>query len=515
QLPDRSPSTEVKGDKPNPLMELATWKEPYRPQFHFTPPAKWMNDPNGMVYYDGEYHLFYQHYPEGDVWGPMHWGHAVSEDLVHWKHLPIGLEPDKLGMIFSGSAVVDWNNSAGFQTGDEKTLVAIFTHHLMEGEKAGRDDFQYQSLAYSNDRGRTWTKYSHNPVLDNPGIKDFRDPKVFWHEASNSWIMSLAVKDRIHFYRSNDLKEWTFASEFGGNAGAHGGVWECPDLFPLPVDGDQANQKWVLLVSINPGGPNGGSATQYFIGDFDGTTFTNDNDPSTTLWLDHGTDNYAGVTWSDLPENNQRRIFIGWMSNWDYARDVPTKPWRSAMTIPRTLELKKTKQGVRLRAMPIDGLRRLRKETYGIRPQTLEEEIDLKAINGIDDTAFEIHLEFEYSDDAYFGLIFKNAKNEKVEIAYVGTANEWIINRSKTSKSDFHEKFPAVHRAPNIQSGDTLKMTLYLDNSSVELFANDGLVCMTDLFFSKEELRRLSLFKSAGNVRLVNGTVYTLKSIHR
>ena len=318
--------------------------EPHRPAFHFTPKTGWMNDPNGMVYYEGEYHLFYQYYPDSTVWGPMHWGHAISRDLVSWEHLPIALYPDSLGLIFSGSAVVDWKNTSGFGINGKPPLVAMFTHHLMRGEKAGRHDFQYQSLAYSNDKGRTWTKYAGNPVIPNTNaIHDYRDTKVFWYAPDQKWVVVLAAGDHIMLYNSPNLKDWTYLSSFGKDLGAHGGVWECPDLFPLKVQGT-TQEKWVLIQNMNPGGPNGGSAAQYFIGDFNGKSFILDAQLTgdLPLWLDHGRDNYAGVTWSDVPAADGRRLFIGWMSNWDYAQVVPTKSWRSAMTLPRQLVLAKT-----------------------------------------------------------------------------------------------------------------------------------------------------------------------------
>ena len=237
------------------------YNQKHRPQFHFSPPEKWMNDPNGMVYHNGTYHLFYQFYPDSTVWGPMHWAHATSKDLIHWENKPTALFPDSLGYIFSGSAVVDTENTSGFAKNGETPLVAIFTHHNMDGEKAGKIDYQNQSIAYSLDEGKTWIKYAGNPVLKNPGIKDFRDPKVMWFDQGKKWIMTLATLDRITFYSSPDLKTWSRESELGKDFGAHGGVWECPDLFPLDYKGQKI---WVLLVSINPGGPNGGSATQYF-----------------------------------------------------------------------------------------------------------------------------------------------------------------------------------------------------------------------------------------------------------
>ena len=340
--------------------------ETFRPQYHFTPATGWMNDPNGMVYYEGEYHLFYQHYPDSTVWGPMHWGHAVSKDMIHWEHLPIALYPDSLGYIFSGSAVIDWKNTSGLGTEKTPPMVAIYTYHDPEGDRAGRIDFQTQGIAYSFDKGRTWTKYEHNPVLPNPGIRDFRDPKVSWNEVSNQWVMTLAVKDHIEFYSSPDLKKWSKLSEFGNAIGAHGGVWECPDLFPLKDE--QGNTKWVLFVSINPGGPQGGSATQYFVGDFDGKNFVPQD--TTTRWIDYGADNYAGVTWSDIPASDGRRLFIGWMSNWQYANVVPTQAWRSATTLPREVTLLKNETAYELKFKPVVELEKIQWESKKISGST-------------------------------------------------------------------------------------------------------------------------------------------------
>ena len=287
--------------------------EPYRPQFHFTPPAKWMNDPNGLVYNKGVYHLFYQYYPDDIVWGPMHWGHAISKDLLHWEHKPIALYPDKNGYIFSGSAVVDTENTSGFGTKENPALVAIFTYHDIDRERAGKTDFQTQGIAYSLDNGETFTVYDGNPVIGNNGIKDFRDPKVFWDDQSKNWSMLLVAGDHLQIWQSKNLKSWEKVSEFGKNQGAHGGVWECPDLFKLKV-GTTDEEKWVLLISINPGAPNGGSGTQYFVGDFDGKTFTSDQKEE--KWIDWGTDNYGGVRYNNVPNN--KRIFIGWRSMIDW-----------------------------------------------------------------------------------------------------------------------------------------------------------------------------------------------------
>jgi fructan beta-fructosidase len=284
--------------------------EAFRPQYHFTPPKNFMNDPNGLVYYKGEYHLFYQHNPFGDAWGHMSWGHAVSTDLVHWRNLPIALfEEDQL-MVFSGSAVVDWKDSSGLCRNpdpvDKSCLLAFYTGH-------GKGK-QTQNVAYSNDRGRTWTNYSGNPVID-INSNGFRDPKVFWHETTQKWIMVtvLAGEKKVRFYGSTDLKKWDLLSDFGP-AGATGGAWECPDLFPLQIENPQNESKWVLIVNINPGGVAGGSGGQYFVGQFDGIRFTNDNPESQKLWVDYGRDFYAAVSWSDIPSSDGRRLWLGWMT---------------------------------------------------------------------------------------------------------------------------------------------------------------------------------------------------------
>ena len=377
-----------------------------------------MNDPNGMFFYEGEYHLFYQYYPDSTVWGPMHWGHAISSYLVHWEHLPIALYPDSLGYIFSGSAVVDWKNTSGLGKDGKPPLIAIFTHHLMEGEKAGRTDFQYQSIAFSNDKGRAWTKFEGNPVIPNTNkIRDFRDPKVIWDEVSNQWIMVFAAYDHIKFWSSKDLKNWSHLSDWGLEFGEHGGVWECPDLIPLKVEGYDET-KWVLLVSINPGSPNGGSGTQYFIGDFDGTafkldeSFAEDVKNGNSVWLDYGRDNYAGVTWSDIPKEDGRRLFIGWMSNWDYAQVVPTEKWRSAMTIPRELILKNTTNGFRLFSKPVEELKILRKDSFDISSTDFNQKLDLLEKFKVEKPLLEIVLEVENIPELYFGIALSNSKNE-------------------------------------------------------------------------------------------------------
>ncbi|MFN8582028.1 MAG: glycoside hydrolase family 32 protein [Gemmatimonadaceae bacterium] len=346
---------------------VRAYDEPHRPQLHFSPASGWMNDPNGLVYHAGVYHLFYQYYPDSTVWGPMHWGHAVSRDMVHWTPQPIALRPDSLGYIFSGSAVFDSTNTSRLGAPNRPPLVAMFTYHNPTGEKAGSSNFQSQAIAWSTDEGNSWSKYTANPVIPNPGsTRDFRDPKVTWDADRSRWVVVLAAGDHAEFWASPNLTTWTKLSEFGKGLGSHDGVWECPDFFPMVVDGT-TERRWVLLQSVGQGHPNGGTGTQYFIGDFDGTRFTVDPQFARAVqhgnaqWVDFGRDDYAGVTWSNAPDG--RRLFLGWMSNWQYATRVPTTSWRSAMTVPRELTLVKAASGYRLRMTPIAEFNRLRRQT--------------------------------------------------------------------------------------------------------------------------------------------------------
>ncbi|AUD07195.1 glycoside hydrolase family 32 protein [Spirosoma pollinicola] len=465
--------------------------ELYRPLYHFTPKAHWMNDPNGMVYYKGTYHLFFQYYPDATVWGPMHWGHATSKDMVRWQEQPIALYPDSLGWIFSGSAVVDVNNTSGFGKNGQTPLVAIFTHHNSTLEKAKSDKFQYQSLAYSLDEGKTWTKYAGNPVLQNPGITDFRDPKVRWFEPQKKWIMTLATKDRITFYSSPNLKNWTRESDFGSNLGAHGGVWECPDLFPLTYNGRQA---WVLLVSINPGGPNGGSATQYFVGDFDGKNFKPYS--TKTKWMDYGTDNYAGVTFANT---GNRTILMGWMSNWQYARDVPTVAWRSATTVPRELGLAEVNKELLLTSKPIKELDVLDGQGFSLKNLPVKGQYDLTAKTKNETGLFKLDLSTQNTND--FSIVLANDKGNELVVGYDKSANVFYIDRSRSGKTDFEKGFAGRHTAPRSAVATKISLTLLVDAASVELFADNGLSVMTDIFFPEKDMTRLSV-KSAKGVTI-------------
>ncbi len=613
------------------------YNEKHRSQFHFSPEANWMNDPNGMVFYEDEYHLFYQYYPDSTVWGPMHWGHAISTDLVHWNHLPIALYPDEHGLIFSGSAVVDWNNTSGFGIDDKPPLVAIFSYHDMEKEKAGDDDFQTQGIAYSNDKGRTWTTFKNNPVIKNPGVRDFRDPKVIWHKESKQWVMAVAALDHLMIYSSLDLKKWNLQSEFGKDIGNHDGVWECPDLFPLKSD--TGEEYWVLIQNMGTGNPNGGSGTQYFIGQFDGKEFTMDENfmkllgkqkavvpegkvfdsfeegfanwsvegtafgsgpvnPNDTnqkningimgkklvssfngdnsskgkmtsktfiikdkainflvsggnhrgrtfiglfvdgkqvrqaegrnnenlewsgwdvsgfkgkkahieiidnykgdwghinideitfsevvasaektksVWLDAGRDNYAGVTWSDIPDKDGRRIFLGWMSNWAYAQVVPTTKWRSAMTIPWTLEINHVDGIPRLVGKPIKELEKLAKGEW--QNINFASQVPKSGLYELLITANEIN-------QTPFSFELSNKQNEKISFNY--SDGIFSLDRTKSGNNSFSPDFPGVHTTTRISDNENLKIHAFVDHSSIDIFLDDGQNVFTDLFFPSE-----------------------------
>ncbi len=456
------------------IEETALYKEAFRSQYHFSPPEKWMNDPNGLLYNQGVYHLFYQYYPEDIVWGPMHWGHATSTDMIHWENKPIALYPDKNGLIFSGSAVLDKNNTSGLGTVENPPMVAIFTYHDMEKERAGGLDYQTQGVAYSLDNGESFTMYAGNPVLLNSEFKDFRDPKVFWDDITAQWVMALVAGDHLRLYRSDNLLEWTYMSRFGATQGAHGGVWECPDLFELQVEGAKES-KWVLLISINPGAPNGGSGTQYFVGNYDGTTFTSDQKGA--KWLDWGTDNYAGVTYNNTPDNE--RLFIGWMSNWNYARDTPTEVWRSAMTLPRTLSLVKIKDQYELINYPISGVDDLMEELAAMSltiPVGGEESIALEPGN-----QNEIQFMSEARD---LEIAFINDQGEELILEIDSSENLFLLDRSQSGLVDFHETFASSQQMPvdNLPEG-AVEFRIFLDASSVEVFINKGQYVMTAQLF--------------------------------
>jgi len=474
------------------------YTEPFRLQFHFSPARNWTNDPNGLVYYKGEYHLFYQYNPFGETWGHMSWGHAVSPDMVHWKQLPLALAEENGEMIFSGSAVVDWHNSSGL-CGNQDCLIAIYTGH---------SDHQSQSIAFSNDRGRTWTKYPGNPVID-LGLRDFRDPKVFWYEPDHKWVMvaALPADHKVRFFGSTDLKQWTALSDFGP-AGATGGAWECPDLFPLPVDGGQV--RWVLSVNINPGGIAGGSGNQYFVGRFDGKRFTNDNPASQTLWADYGKDFYASQSYSDIPAADGRRIWLGWFSNWLYAAKEPTSPWRCAQSIPRVLALTKVRDSIRLVQAPIAELAALRGENWHFDNADIAEAN--RRLSEFQSDAYEIDGELEAgtADEAGFRLRIGAAEQTLVGCSFKKA--EVFIDRSKSGMVSFSGDFTGRHAGPVGLLARRIRLHIFVDRSSVELFANNGETTISDRIFPSPGSTGLQTYAAGGSARVVHLDVWKLKS---
>ncbi|MYL37518.1 glycoside hydrolase family 32 protein [Halobacillus litoralis] len=454
------------------------YKEKYRPHLHFTPEQMWMNDPNGLVYFEGEYHLFYQYHPYSTQWGPMHWGHAVSRDLVTWEHLPVALHPDEQGMIFSGSAVVDHEDTTGFFDGG-KGLVAVYT--------SADGDLQRQSIAYSKDRGRTWAKYDGNPVLENPGIADFRDPKVFWHSSSSRWVMVLAAGKQVQLFTSENLKQWTFASSFGEGWGEQKGTWECPDLFPM-INEKTGVEEWVLMIGIDAGGPCGGSGTQYFTGVFDGSAFFPDQQQDEVKWLDFGKDFYAAQSFSDLRD---RRVIIAWMSNWQYANDVPTYPWRSAMTLPRELMLTKVSGKSVLKQMPVaDSIQSMDNSAPGSGVQLLP---GSPHIQSQPDAPFVWKITLELQADSHVeGTVFHTGEGGYRFGVEKGRA---YVVRDECVPA-FSDHYAAVCTADIAGSLDEVTLTVVCDFSSVEMFVNTGEIGMTNLYFPQTGLSHLMKLES-------------------
>lgn len=468
-------------------------REKYRPSYHFTPVYGWMNDPNGMVYKDGIYHLFYQYNPYGSMWGNMHWGHATSTDLIHWEHCPVAIAPDALGAIFSGSCVVDKDNTAGFGAG---TIVAFYTS---AGER------QTQSMAYSLDNGKTFKKYEHNPILTSTQ-QDFRDPKVLWHAATNKWVMVLAVGQELQFYSSSNLKDWNFESRFGDGEGAHGGVWECPDLIELPVEGSN-QRKWVLVCNINPGGPFGGSATQYFVGEFDGKKFVNDS-PSVTKWMDWGKDHYATVTWNNAPAG--RHVALAWMSNWEYANNVPTSQFRSANSVPRELSLFVSGKETYLKSAPVNELLTLRDVGSKKRQFKVDRPYSVDKLLPTNTGAYEIEMTINNKDADLIGFSLFNSKGEKVDMYYDLLGHKFAMDRTQSGISSFSKDFSCITSAPLI-NGNEIKLRLLIDKSSIEAFGNDGRFVMTNLIFPSEPYNSIRFYAKGGTYSVTSFNVFNLE----
>ena len=441
--------------------------EKHRPVYHQTPKWGWMNDPNGMFYKDGVWHLYFQYNPYGSKWENMSWGHSTSTDLVNWNHEPLALFGDGLGTIFSGSCVLDKNNTAGY---GDSTVVAFYT-------SAGPS--QTQSMAYSTDGGKTFTKYENNPIITSPS-RDFRDPHVFWNEEAGFWNMILAVGQEMQIFSSTNLKDWKYESSFGHEYGNHGGVWECPDLMKMNVKGTNKD-KWMLICNINPGGPFGGSATQYFIGEFDGHTFTCEDEPSETKWMDYGKDHYATVTFSNAPEG--RNVAIAWMSNWQYANQVPTKQYRSANSIARDL-----------------GLFEYNGETYcSVSPAK-----EMDAVRGARLSAPTEACEIVVTLKGDAQITLRNAKGERVVMTYDDEEETFDMDRRRSGNVSFSDAFPVATSSPTY--GKVRQLRIFVDRCSIEAFDGDGKMCMTNLVFPTVPYDRLTIKGKA------KAKIYKIKS---
>lgn len=475
-----------------------TNKEMFRPVYHHTPVYGWMNDPNGMFYKDGVYHLYFQYNPYGSVWGNMHWGHSTSTDLMHWNFEGCAIVPDAWGAIFSGSCVVDHNNTAGFGKG---AVVAFYT----SAKATPWGDVQSQSMAYSLDNGKTFTKYEGNPILTS-SEKDFRDPKVFWYAPGKHWVMMLAVGQHMEIYSSVNLKEWKKESEFGAMQGAHGGVWECPDLVEIPVEGTR-EKKWVLICNLNPGGPFGGSAAQYFVGSFDGKKFVNES-PTQTKWMDWGKDNYATVTWSNAPDG--RCIALGWMSNWQYANNVPTRQYRSANTLARDLTLYREGQELFLKSTPSVEVKKARGKKVSIPSFKVSEKHEIVNLFEDNQGAYEVEILIQNAGASKIAFCLLNDKGEKVSMYYDLNRKQFVMDRSESGTVDFSKDFPAVTVAPaNVDK--ELVLRLFVDRSSIEAFGEDGKFVMTNLVFPSQPYVKMCFEADKNGYAVKTLNVYTLQ----
>ena len=512
---------------------MPSYDEPYRPQVHFTPERNWMNDPNGPIYLDGEYHLFYQYNPEGIDWGAISWAHAKSSDLLHWEKLPLALGPHpELGFPFSGSVVRDSENSSGlfWEAGG---LVALFTN--VDPRDFAR---QAQSVAFSRDRGITWELYEGNPVIPNTGRGNFRDPKVLWHRPTESWILVVAHEDEVLFYRSANLLDWEYASAFGAEAGSHAGIWECPDLFELPVEesrtGDASGRqqagdpqrRWVLIVGDGDQAEKDAGGTQYFVGHFDGWRFENENPPEKTLWADSGRDFYAAQSWSGLPEEQGRRVWIAWMSQWIYGGKIPTDPWRGTMSLPRELGLRRTRAGVRLTQRPVRELQTLRSER--IEPASGTGEYRFRGGGAVeicglltpdaDPGPDAARSRRKIAGDAHpragvVRLTFEFDGGGVLELSVDFDEELLQMDRSRVDGAGFSPYFGGPSAIPLVElPRQPGSIRVILDRSTIEVFLEDGLVSATDLIFPPGFLRGLRV-STEGGAKAEELKVYALDSV--
>lgn len=505
----------------------------YRPSYHFTPLYGWMNDPNGMVYKDGEYHLYFQYNPYGSKWGNMHWGHAVSKDLVHWEHLDPAIARDPVGHIFSGSSVIDKKNTAGF---GKNAIIAIYTNNSVNHDEV-------QCLAYSNDNGRTFTKYEGNPVLTPfDGLKDFRDPKVFWYEKGKCWYMIVSADKEMRLYKSKNLKKWNYVSAFGKGIGQQPCQYECPDFFQLPVNGDKKKMKWVMTMNINPGCWFGGSATEYFVGDFDGKKFTCP-DANEVKWLDWGKDHYATVTFSNTGD---RVLGITWMSNWQYANLTPFKQNRGANGLPRELKLYEKNGKYYISENVAPEVYALRKETKDLADASVADAKDLKGVAANMEGAFEIEADVTPDANGIAGIEISNNKRERTLIYFDMKQGKVVMDRTESGLTDFgkqavpHDielawdkqraaegKEPArIANSINYKNDfalatwaplslcengkKTYHVDIFVDKSSVELFVDGGRIAMTNLVFPVAPYENVKLYTQGGKAEFKNLKVHKL-----
>ena len=474
-----------------------TNREKFRPLYHHTPAYGWMNDPNGMFYKDGVYHLYFQHNPYGSTWGNMTWGHSTTTDLVNWKFEGNAITPDAWGSIFSGSSVVDYENTAGFGEG---AVIAFYT----SAKPSPWGDVQMQSMAYSTDNGKTFTKYENNPIVTSEK-RDFRDPKVFWYAPGKHWVMILAGGQEMDIYSSKNLKDWKYESSFGAKQGAHGGVWECPDLVELPVEGTDET-RWVLICNINPGGPFGGNAAQYFVGTFDGKKFVNEA-PTQTKWMDWGKDHYATVTFNNAPDG--RCIALGWMSNWQYQGVLPTLQYRGSNTIARDLTLYRQDGELLLRCAPSPEIEKARKENTIIPPFKVKDSYEIPILLADNEGAYEINMTIKNAGASRISFTLENTKGEKVAMYYDVPRKQFVMDRTESGKTDFSPEFPALTVAP-VPDTDEINLRLFVDRTSIEAFGEGGKFVMTNQVFPSEPYNKMSFVSGRGSFSVKSMTVYRL-----
>jgi fructan beta-fructosidase len=479
------------------------YKEKYRPQFHFSPAKNWTNDPNGLVYYKGEYHLFYQYNPYANVWGHMSWAHATSKDLVHWKHLPLAIPEDSIVMIFSGSCVIDENNTSGFAKNSSQTpMVAIYTGHRIPDKKDPDDYSQAQCLAYSLDDGKTWTKYENNPVLD-LHKKDFRDPFVFWYEPEKKWVMTVVLPHEhiVQFYSSKNLKDWDHLSDFGP-AGDTTAIWECPSITKVPIENGSGQTKWVLLNSQQ-------ISMQYFVGEFDGRTFINENPPQKIYHPDHGPDYYAAVVYNHLPADRSP-ILLGWANNWEYANSIPTSPWKSAMSLPRELSLEKNNDAWILKQKPLAALASLKKEIWEGKNISVKE----KKLLPISGTQVEIKLSWVPAEKSISGIHLAVGEKDPFVIGYDAENKKLFINRKGTGDTSFNKNFAALsHYETSLDlKNKKISLDIFFDNSIIEIFAEDGTCVMTAQIFPSKKSNGIELFSENGTNSFEEIKIWQIRS---